>query len=325
MVTLNPIKDNTLYSEIGGPQSDGMGQYLRVGRSGETTTPVNLRRGLVKFDIAASVPAGSTIDAVTLTLFRSNTGSAFNNENITLQRVTADWGEGASVSNVGGGGRGATALAGDTTWTQRFFGAAPPQPWSVSGGDFIADVSTERTVSVQVSTEVTPFTWPSTSRFVADVQGFLDNPASNFGWIIRGDEVNTKSAVRFTSRNHTNSVQRPVLTITFTPSPPPRLIGDVDNDKDVERTDIAMMALHFGKTGTGDTPFDFGDFNKDNTVSIIDLAMAQQHLGQTTGKNVPVPEPNTMALLALGLAMVSKIGWARNGRRRTEHFLATAA
>ena len=35
------------------------------------------------------------------------------------------------------------------------------------------------------------YTW-SSAQMVADVQGWLDNPASNFGWLMLGDE-STKS------------------------------------------------------------------------------------------------------------------------------------
>jgi hypothetical protein len=325
MVTLNPSKDNTIFVDAAGAQSDGAGPYLRAGRSGEVGATINLRRGLIEFDIAGNVPVGATITSVTLTLFRSNVGSLFNNENITLQRVTADWGEANSIS-IGGTGDGAGGIAtpGDATWTQRFFGAAPPQPWSASGGDFVADISTNRTVPRSPAGTVA-FTWPSTPQFVSDVQSFLDAPDANFGWIIRGDEVTTRSAVRFASRNHTNPAQWPALTITFTPPTPSRLVGDIDNDRDVDGADIAKLVLHYGTTGTGDSPFDVGDFDGDNTVSLIDLALAQQHLGEKLpGENVGVPEPQTWATATIGIAIALTVR-AAGRRRRTEHIPSVAA
>ena len=45
---------------------------------------------------------------------------------------------------------------------------------------------------------------------VADVQSWLDNPASNFGWLVLGDETAIATAKRFDTRE---SASPPVLTI----------------------------------------------------------------------------------------------------------------
>ena len=55
----------------------------------------------------------------------------------------------------------------------------------------------------------------STDQMVADVQAWLDNSLTNFGWIIRGDE-SQRSTKQFSSKDHDNASRRPVLTITFT-------------------------------------------------------------------------------------------------------------
>src|SRR5438105_5696276 len=61
---------------------------------------------------------------------------------------------------------------------------------------------------------------------VADVQLWLDNPASNFGWLVLGDESDIATAKRFDTRE---SASPPVLTIQHvastpraTPTPRPR-------------------------------------------------------------------------------------------------------
>ena len=51
---------------------------------------------------------------------------------------------------------------------------------------------------------------------VADVQAWLDNPASNFGWLMLGDETAIATAKRFDTRE---SASPPMLTIEFTPAP----------------------------------------------------------------------------------------------------------
>jgi hypothetical protein len=311
MVSIQAQKDNTLFFTLAGNQSDGSGPFIRAGLSGETPGG-DLRRGLIKFDVAANVPAGSTINSVTLTLHRSNTGNGVTSaQTISLHRVLADWGEGAS--NTGTNGRGATAQLNDATWTQRFFNAVPAQLWKTPGGDFDPDVSTSLSVPLQISTQILPFTWPSTPQFVADVQDFLDNPSTNFGWMIRGNEVTVRSAYRFSSRNNSNVSQRPVLTVMFTP-PPPRIAGDVDNDGDVDREDVARLAMNFGKVGTGvgSAAWNMGDFNNDNTVGLLDLAIQQQHFGEDNTPSPPlvgVPEPTAGWLAALSMAAWAARRW----------------
>ena len=52
---------------------------------------------------------------------------------------------------------------------------------------------------------------------VADVQSWLDNPASNFGWLVLGDETDHRTtAKRFDTRE---SASPPMLTIQYIPGP----------------------------------------------------------------------------------------------------------
>src|SRR5688572_28961533 len=78
-VTLQPTKDNTLYEPIApdafADRSDGAGPTMFVGKvkdadadPGTGTRPA-LRRGVLAFNIAASIPAGATINSVQLTLY----------------------------------------------------------------------------------------------------------------------------------------------------------------------------------------------------------------------------------------------------------------
>jgi hypothetical protein len=65
------------------------------------------------------------------------------------------------------------------------------------------------------------YTWGSTAQMVADVQGWLDAPATSFGWLIRSVEtVGQKSAKQFESRQSTNPLWKPALQITYTPPAP---------------------------------------------------------------------------------------------------------
>src|SRR5262245_747007 len=89
-VTLAAVADNTLFESVSGSLSNGKGSFLFAGN----TADGELRRGLIKFDVASAIPSGATINSVSLQLHMSKTaGSA---ESIALHRVLADWGEGTS-------------------------------------------------------------------------------------------------------------------------------------------------------------------------------------------------------------------------------------
>ena len=63
VVTLAPSKDNTLYQNATGSLSNGAGQYFFVGRSDVIGGGV-IHRGVIAFDVAASIPSGAVITRV---------------------------------------------------------------------------------------------------------------------------------------------------------------------------------------------------------------------------------------------------------------------
>jgi len=199
-VTLTPSKDNTLYEDGAGGRSNGAGDHFFVGRTGQN----RIVRGLIAFDVAGNVPAGSTINSATLTLNMSMTKSG--NTTVGLHSVSQNWGEGISNAGMGEGG-GAFATTGDATWLHNFFNTST---WTTAGGDFNATASATQTVG-----GVGGYTWASTSQTVANVQSWLDNAADNFGWLVLGNE--TAIAKRFDTRENPTPANRPRLTIDFDP------------------------------------------------------------------------------------------------------------
>jgi spore coat protein A len=201
VVDVPASKDNTMFAEDGG-LSNGAGYHLFAGKT-NGTLGTTLRRGLLAFDVAAAVPAGATINSVTLTLFlsRERTGS----ETVFLHRVSADWGEGTSDA-PDEEGKGAAATTEDATWTHRFW---PNTTWSTPGGDF------NPTASAVVSNQNNPYSW-SSEQMRLDVVDWLNSPASNFGWIVIGNEVDLRVVERFDTRENPTPANRPVLTIDFT-------------------------------------------------------------------------------------------------------------
>ena len=121
--------------------------------------------------------------------------------------MLADWGEGTSVA-PGEEGDGAPATTNDATWRHRFFDTIF---WTTEGGDFSGTVSATQSVG-----PVGVYTW-SSSQMRADVQSWLDDPASNFGWLVLGDESEISTAKRFDTRE---SASPPVLTIIYRPAGP---------------------------------------------------------------------------------------------------------
>ena len=97
-IKLNPIKDNALYESPEGSVSNGAGGHLFSGRNNEG----DIRRALVAFDIAGSIPPGATIMSVSLQLRMSRT--AGGPERVSLHKVLADWGQGSSDADGNEGG-----------------------------------------------------------------------------------------------------------------------------------------------------------------------------------------------------------------------------
>lgn len=201
-VIIYPSADNTLYQDGAGGLSNGSGSYFFAGR----TDGDELRRGLVRFDLTA-IPAGSTIDGVTLYMRLSRTRSG--DQPVSIHRVYQPWGEGASNAD-GEEGQGAPSASGDATWIHTFY---PDQRWSNAGGDFDPTPSATTIVPRQ---DGVFYAWNDPSMIV-DVQVWVDDPQSNNGWLVRGKESVSKTAKRFDSRNINEQNRRPYLVVNFTP------------------------------------------------------------------------------------------------------------
>ena len=205
-LTLNPFQDNSMYEELPSA-SNGAGAFL----FGGNTTFLNARRALLQFDVSR-IPSGMTVTSATLEL-KCNQSPLINtaSQDFDVHRLTADWGEAGSDAGDPGG-MGAPAADGDATWTERFFGQG--MPWGAAGGDFVAGSS--GSASVGVCTAVAPVSVVfSSDGVVADVQAWVDDASSNHGWILIGDEVESETARRFVSREHTDRSLIPVLTVEF--------------------------------------------------------------------------------------------------------------
>lgn len=194
---LQPVRDNTLFEDADGDTSNGAGPGLFCGR----TSQGRARRALLAFDVAASLPPGASVVDARLELHFASS-SDLTPRVLTLHRVLADWGEGASSSSGGGG---APAQSGDATWLHRFL---PLSWWSVPGGDFVAMPSAATTVPADGG----EFTW-SSSLLIADVAAWLEGSHADFGWLLMGDEARWNTARRCDSRESATESLRPRLVV----------------------------------------------------------------------------------------------------------------
>jgi hypothetical protein len=243
-VTLRPNKDTTLYGSGDANLSNGAGPFLFAGSSGEK----RVLRALIAFDLAGQIPAGSTINSVTLTL-GVNTPLPANANTVRVHRVTAEWGEGGSVAPMGGGG-GAPATPGDATWSARIFNTSS---WATPGGDFAATVSASQPVSGSGVTARF-----SSAGLAADVQAWVNNGASNFGWIlVAQDEAGP--AVRFASREGSPA---PSLVVDFTAGGPGGNTAPAITTQPVSQTVAAGATVTFIAAASG-TPAPTFQWRKD--------------------------------------------------------------
>jgi hypothetical protein len=214
-VAIIPVADTSILSGDPG-NSMGKVEWLLAGIIQNRQT----NRTLMKFDVAAAVPRGSKIQAATFYISVNRQASdELKHSFYELRRMLRPWGEGTNYwSDQIGEGHGTPAGPGGATWLYSFFATnAWAAPGAAEGIDFSEEITSSTFIN---STEV--FEFEGTPQMLADIQVWLDNPGTNFGWMLkseaeaRPDEV-FASAKRFTSREE--PANAPLLAITYTPPP----------------------------------------------------------------------------------------------------------
>ncbi len=201
---INPSQDNTMAADFPGNSSGACGSIF----AGNTDNSF-ARRALMRFDVGAQIPAGSTINSVTLAMTVTRGGNHAG-ATMTLHRVTTAWGEGTNGCGIKGGGQGEPAVNGAATWNSAMHNQTL---WGAPGGDYLA------TASGSALVDTTTPVWSSTAEMVNDVQGWLDGTLPNNGWVLIGDETTKTTTRRFDSGEGGSP---PALAVDFTPS------GDVE-------------------------------------------------------------------------------------------------
>ena len=195
-------RDATIFEEnIVGANGKG---HLFAGNNADG----DARRALLIFDVSG-IPSGSVVDSAYVTL--ECTKGLSGTHPFSLHRMTKSWTEGPSTGTGRGGGIPSALTWLDVTWYYASFTAAANDTFLTQGGDFIGAASATTAVGPDGS-----YGW-SDSQLIADVQAWVASPASNYGWILVGDEINTANARRFDSREDTIL---PTLTVIFSPPTP---------------------------------------------------------------------------------------------------------
>lgn len=239
-VDVGAARDNTLYEAATVQLSNGMGDHFFAGMSG-TSNNDSHRRGLLAFDVSSAIPTGAIIVDVSLQLHMSRT--VFGATDVSLHRVTSDWGEGASHA-PGQEGGGIAAQTGDASWKYSFYDT---QLWTTEGGDF--NEVANATTSVN---GVGFYSW-SSPAMIADVLDWIANPNDNFGWMLIGDESQLFTAKRFDSLDNPTAENRPVLSITYSVTGSP-LIAVSDNSDATDDNSVKFTtAISNYRTGVPDS------------------------------------------------------------------------
>lgn len=243
-VTLRPVGDTTIYYSPGFETSNSKGEHLFIGNTGGGQT----RRGLMKFDIAGSLPPDAQITGVEFRLGITRLGPLANT--VSVYRCLTDWAEGTSDAPDTESG-GAPATPGDPSWN---FASFSTRTWNLPGGDF--NNVPRATMSVAGLTSVT-LTGPGLS---GDVASWLTNPSLNFGWFLQGDESMGGSSVRFGTRENLVESDRPFLLINYSRACP----ADFNWDATVDFFDYLDFVQAFSQD------LSIADFNGDAVIDFFD-------------------------------------------------------
>lgn len=199
-ITIYPDRDATLIQHPFGERANGSGLSLFIGRTNQAAN--SIRRTLLHFDVAGSLPGNAIIESVSLVLRMANSNSQAID--ITVHKVLDNWEEGPSSSSGGGG---APSQTGDVTWLHTSYDVAH---WRRIGGFYVTRPSASTNVGTSGS-----YSWQNSNTMLADVRQWLHAPHRNFGWLLMGDETRPQSVKRFDSRETASNAKQPALIIHY--------------------------------------------------------------------------------------------------------------
>lgn len=212
-----PCTADTTLHEIFPSNNMGASTHIAVGATQHLADGQPTRaRGLFRFNLTNTVPAGATINSVSISfkvLFTP--GASPVPANFELYRMNKPWTEGRGTGNGG-----SQALQGEPSWINQ----STPVAWNAPGA--LEDANPEVRSSVPVLGEGV-WVMPSTTALIADVGEFLANPEINFGWMMVSSAESTPQSVkRVGSREVPENAAR--LVIDYTPPATDLVLGPVE-------------------------------------------------------------------------------------------------
>jgi hypothetical protein len=258
-----------------------------------------IRRALFRFDLTGQVPQGATITGASLSVTVVKVPLSPINSNFDVYRLIRPWDEGT------------------VTWNSASSGVAWDSPGAEGPGDFIPTASSFVFVS-----GLATYTFPAFDALLADIQAWVDNPATNFGWLlVSEDETDFKTARHFATRE--SIVNAPTLTIDY-------FVGVTIQTQPQSQTVFAGRNVTFAvaATGTGTLSYQW-QFNSNSitgaTNSVLTLTNVQPtNAGSYTvvvsdqnGSTISQPASLTVSLLPL--PEVTILPPPTNGQRFPAH------
>lgn len=199
--------------------------------SGRLGTMANgeVRRSVIRYDFS-EIPPGAHITAVSMTIQVVRVPMTPVNSFFELRRLLTDWAEN------------------DATWSSRL----PDIAWEVPGADGDLDRFPFPSSSVFLTGAGT-YTFSSTPTFVADVQMWVDDPASNFGYLLLSqDEPTMFTARMFGTRDDPDTSPQMTVTYVLAPPAPPVIISQPTGS-----TNFVGSTILFSVSATGATPLSY--------------------------------------------------------------------
>lgn len=202
-VTIPVTADTTLH-EVTPASNLGATTHVAAGAVGTRAGSLPTR-GLFRFDLTGKIPAGATVTSakfiVSVVFSPGGPASVFE-----LHRVLRAWGEGNKSGNLG-----EPASPGEATWRSP---DGSNTLWEGASNDIITPPSSEAFVNAAAR-----YTFDSTPNMISDVQGWLSNPSSNFGWLLKTSTENISQTARRFGAKEGGSSTRAALEVTFAEAP----------------------------------------------------------------------------------------------------------
>ena len=158
-----------------------------------------------------SYPGLSNLSGVIVTAAEIHAFSGYTSvdNTISLRKLLVDWDEGTADGAVG-----------FASWNNRKSGTS----WNIAGAQGNGSDRVTTPSLTQAVSAVGGWNVFSGAGIIVDVQYFIDNPSSNFGWLFG---LNADGRFDFTTTSWWNNVYWSFLLVTYTPAPTGKTVNGV--------------------------------------------------------------------------------------------------